>query len=353
MCAWPGFAGVRRALSIEMTPSRVSVCPPLAILIFLAASPIQWAEARPSAQLISLEDYVSELDRCSAAIANAGNDPSELRTARLSVPERWVVHSRGQTYVVNADWLATDLAKAETALHRNRSVLQEAQQDISVRRDAAQALAEADPARNLDSFKAKLGSILAAKEFQTTRGPTWLESLRARLYDWIVRQFEKLYTRLPHGRTVGNVIAWTVIALSSLVLLFWLVRAASRGGARPEMGLRGASKSRQDSAYWLRQARSLAARGDYRKAIHAAYWGGIARLEEAKVLTEDRSRTPRESLRLIQESAEHAALSQLTRRFELVWYGYRPAGSADWNEAVRQLETLGCLGSSTPAISAS
>jgi len=76
-------------------------------------------------------------------------------------------------------------------------------------------------------------------------------------------------------------------------------------------------------------------------------------LEEAKVLTEDRSRTPRESLRLIQESAEHAALSQLTRRFELVWYGYRPAGSADWNEAVRQLETLGCLGSSTPAISAS
>src|SRR5262249_55708318 len=148
--------------------------------------------------------------------------------------------------------------------------------------------------RNLNDSRARLNRILAAEEFQASHGPTWLESLRARIYDWIARQFEKLYGKFPRGRTIGNAIAWTVIALTTLVLLLWLVRAATPNGAPAEMDLRGASAGGQDSAYWLRQARAARASGDYRSAIHAAYWVGIARLEEAKLLTEDRSRTPRE-----------------------------------------------------------
>ena len=91
-----------------------------------------------------------------------------------------------------------------------------------------------------------------------------------------------------------------------------------------------------------------------RAAIHAAYWAAIVRMEETKSLPEDRSRTPRESLRLIQkESADYPPLVRLTERFELVWYGYRSATDADWSDAMQQLETLGCLRSSTAAISGS
>jgi hypothetical protein len=104
----------------------------------------------------------------------------------------------------------------------------------------------------------------------------------------------------------------------------------------------------------MREARAAAERGDYRAAIHAAYWAAVARLEETKSLPEDRSRTPRESLRLIRrENPAYAPLSQLTRRFELVWYGYRAATAADWTDAMQQLEALGCQRSSTPVISAS
>jgi hypothetical protein len=66
-------------------------------------------------------------------------------------------------------------------------------------------------------------------------------------------------------------------------------------------------------------------------------------MEKTKSLPEDRARTPRESLRLVgRDNGAYAPLAQLTRRFELVWYGYRDATAADWDDAVQQLEMLGC-----------
>ena len=71
------------------------------------------------------------------------------------------------------------------------------------------------------------------------------------------------------------------------------------------MDLSGTPGAPRGWQHWLREARAAAARGDYRAAIHAAYWAAIAHLEETKSLPEDRARTPRESLRLIRpESAE-------------------------------------------------
>ena len=80
----------------------------------------------------------------------------------------------------------------------------------------------------------------------------------------------------------------------------------------------------------------------------------MAQLEENRQLPEDRSRTPRESLRLLRrENAAYTPLSQLTRRFELTWYGYKSATSADWDDAMKQLEAIECLRSSTRAIASS
>ncbi len=328
---------------------------PAAILVFSGLCPVVRAEVASSPEPIGLEDYVSEIGRSSAALENSRNDRTELRKLERSLPKQWAVGAGSQIYIVDAQWLAADLAKGEVALERkDSSALEQVREDLAAHAEAAQALERSDAARNLRDSTAKLNRILATKEFQAIHGPSWLESLRARIYDWMVRQFQKLYAKFPRGRTIGNAIAWTVIALTTLVLLLWLVRAATQGGARPQLDLRGASAAGQDSVYWLGRARAAAAKRDYRSAIHAAYWAGIAGLEEAKLLTEDRSRTPRESLRLIRrESTEYAPLAQLTRRFELVWYGYRSVGSADWSDSIEQLERLGCLRSSTPAISAS
>jgi len=328
--------------------------PRLAILICLFFIFAVRAGAASTSQQRSLQEYIFELDKCSALLASSGNNPAVLRTLRMSLPGQWIVNVGNQTYTVSTDWLADGLARTETARHGDSTSLEQTRQQIAVHRDAAEALAARNSPQSLDESRAKLNRILEGKEFQAIHGPTWFEVLRARFYDWILRQLDKLFGRFRGGRAISNVIAWTLIALAALLLILWAVRATMRAGARPEMDLRGAAGPGRDSPYWLREARDAAARGDYRAAIHAAYWAAIARLEEMKSLPEDRSRTPRESLRLIRrESAEYAPLSQLTRRFELVWYGYRSANSADWSDAMQQLETLGCLRSSTPAISAS
>lgn len=317
----------------------------------------QWICARAASasnQAVTLQEYVSTLDRCSATLASSGNNSTAIRNLRMSLPDQWTVSAGNQSYTVSAEWLSAGLARVETAKHDPGLEVRLIQEQIAAHREAGQQLARAESSRNLDESKAQLNRILAAKEFQAIHGPTWWDLMMGRVWDWIRRQFEKLSGRLSPTHSIGNVIAWTVIVIVGLLLLVWAVRATSRMATRPEMDLRGANATGQDSAYWLRQAREAAARDDFRAAIHAAYWAAIARMEEAKLLTENRSRTPRESLRLVRrESAEYAPLLQLTRRFELIWYGYRAADSADWSDAVKELENLGCLRSSTPAISAS
>src|SRR5215469_7229330 len=110
------------------------------------------------------------------------------------------------------------------------------------------------------------------------------------------------------------------------------------------MDLRGSRPVGPDWRYWAHEAHAAAGTGDYRAAIHAAYWSARTRLEENHLLPEDRSRTPRESLRLVQRTnAAYTPLAQLTRRFELTWYGYREATSADWDDAAKELGTIECL----------
>jgi Domain of unknown function (DUF4129) len=265
------------------------------------------------------------------------------------------VMAGGQLYTVSTDWLTGALAALAIDTPASNPLLVETRQRLAALRAAAESLEEqSHPPPSLQQSRAQLDHILSAKEFQGAHGPSWFDVLKARFYAWIWRQLDRFLGHFRHGRAIGNAIAWTLIVLAALLLALWAVRASLRSGKQPEMDLEGASRPGGDWRDWLRNARAAAERGDYRSAIHAAYWAGVMRLEEAHRLPQDRARTPRESLRLIRrESAEYAPLAQLTRRFELVWYGYRSATEMDWSDAMQQLEKLGCLPSSTPAIAAS
>ena len=326
----------------------------LVILVLLPRVVFRQSAVAPAPeQPLTLQQYIAELDRCSAVLANSGSDSTALHKLRVSLPAKWTVKAGDQNFSVTTDWLYDDVARIEGDPRANTDLLQRAKQRLAEYHESAKAFAT-PAAQDVASSLAKLNEILGAREFQSIRGPSWFEIQRARLYSWIARHLENLFGHLGHGRAIANVVAWTAIALVALVLLLWLVRTSIRAGAQAKIDLRGASAAGQDWHFWLREARAAAASGDYRAAIHAAYWAAVARLEETNSLPEDRSRTPRESLRLIRrESAAYAPLSQLTRRFELVWYGYRAATDADWADAMQQLETLGCLRSSTPAISGS
>jgi hypothetical protein len=304
---------------------------------------------------ISLSEYISELDRCSQTLARAAADPvtegvterAVLRDLRASLPPVWKVRVGSTSYSVDTSWLADDLAAIAINPGAQQQRMAATKQRLAALRESAEALeaeTSRDQARQNDAqqnsaqTRAKLDAILRAKEFQGEHGPSWSDVLKARFYAWLGRQLDKLH--LPRSAAFGNTIAWVVIALAVGLVALWAVRNLVRGRS-PDINLRGAVAPGRDWRYWLREARSAAERRDYRAAIHAAYWAGVARLEEASLLPEDRSRTPRESLRLVRrESPEYTPLAALTRSFELVWYGYRAATETDWNNAMQQLEQL-------------
>jgi hypothetical protein len=303
---------------------------------------------QPPPKVISLQEYVTELRAASAALD--GESPTTIHAFRLSLPSEWIVLTDGQASSVKTDWLAAALLAQENAPKGATDELRQGRQRLAALREAAEALLSPANRADLDQSRAQVDRILRDREFQGAHEPSWLDKFKARVRAWIARHLETIFGRLGVSASVGNAIAWTLVALVGLVLAFWTVRSVLSAARRSEMDLHGSIAAGQDWRYWAREARAAAERGDYRAAIHAAYWTAVAQLEENHLLPEDRSRTPRESLRLIQRaSAAYDPLADLTRRFEVTWYGYGAATSTDWDDVRKQLETLECLRSSTPA----
>ena len=74
-----------------------------------------------------------------------------------------------------------------------------------------------------------------------------------------------------------------------------------------------------------------------------AYWCGIAFLEDKGAWRPDRSRTPREYLRVLGAAHEHRpVLQSLTRELEHVWYAGGDADASRYDAMLGELEKLGC-----------
>jgi Domain of unknown function (DUF4129) len=326
-----------------------------ALLMILGFPSALWsrpADSQAPNQPLSLQEYIAELRTASATLD--GRNPAAISAFRRALPNEWVVQVDQQSMKVETGWLAAALLIEENDPAANPGRLLRAQQHLAALREAAEALAMPAAGADLGQARAQIDGILRDREFQGSHEPSWLDRLEARIQAWISRQYERFFGRIGIPAPVGSAIAWTLVLLASLLVAFWGVRSWIAAASRADMDLRGGIPAGQDWRYWAAQARAAAERGDYRAAIHAAYWTAVARLEENHLLSEDRSRTPRESLRLVQRAnAAYTPLAQLTRRFELTWYGYHPATSADWDDAMQQLETLECLRPSTEAIAGS
>lgn len=296
-----------------------------------------------STQSLTLAQYIAELNHCSAVLNRSPVDSEAVRDLRATLPANWSVSTGDAHYAIGTEWLSGPLTTIENDPGNKNAAIVQARQRLEAYRREARDLADSMESQQLPSqSRNRLNAILSAREFQGQQAPTWFDLWKQRVRDWINRQFERIFGKV-RGRVIGNFVAWTIVILVGLLLLFWTLRFLMRAGQRSEMDLSGATPIGRDWRRWLREAWEAAGSGDYRTAIHAAYWAAIVRMEEMKSLPEDRSRTPRESLRLIDRgSATYAPLSQLTRRFELVWYGYRAATAEDWNDAAQQLENLGC-----------
>jgi hypothetical protein len=122
---------------------------------------------------------------------------------------------------------------------------------------------------------------------------------------------------------VGLVVAAVVVAL----VLAGLNRASSPGSVKPISEL--AQVLGMSAVEARRRAEESAQAGDYRSAIRYRCLGVLLALDEAGMLTFDRTATNREYL-FRAPGTIHDDLQPLLDRFDQIWYGDSPTNANEW-----------------------
>jgi len=305
------------------------------------------APQNDAAVALSLEAYAAQLQKYSTALDKIKNNPGEISRLRSSLPSGWTIQGNGANYQASAKWLSSALADLQAHPKNAASLARDIQFHLTALRQSAVELE--NPAAGISDAqaRARLDTVLHRREFGGIARESALQRLEARIERWLFDLIAGLLKRLHISAKMGNRLAWIFIGLVFLLIVFWVFRTLSSRTPAIEMPSADGELP-EHSRMWVAEALAAADRGEYREAIHCAYWAAILRLEDRKLLARDRSRTPRESLRLLRShSAEQTVLQDLTARFELIWYGYRLASPADWSGAKAQLEKFGCLKPST------
>jgi Domain of unknown function (DUF4129) len=265
---------------------------------------------------------------------------AKIEELRSSLPATWSVSTPERTYRISTNPLrdklgSTSAIKAETWLEQLQAEVESSGWKTT----------------NSETARAELNKILSGPGFQGVRPPSALELLRRRVGAWAGRMFMKLFGKISRHPVGAEILFWLLLLGGVTFIALWLFRySSSRDGMnalRPASSI-VTSRSWQE---WIRAARQASARGDLREAVHSAYWAAITRLEETGALPRDRTKTPREYLRLVNLTGADSSgsranykepLAKLTSRLERIWYANRVANPEDFYDSLRQLEALGC-----------
>jgi Domain of unknown function (DUF4129) len=321
----------------------IALCVPL-----LCSSPISTqapAVANPETikKIYDVTSFATELRRLDVELQNK-RDPSGIKDFREELPTFWNVSTPERSYSISTKPLRDQLNEASTDNAETwiEHLLEELQ---SAQRAEGQPLAAAHT---------QLSKILADRGFEGVRPPTYLELLRERASAWLQRMLLKLFFGLSRHPIGAKVLFWVVLIAGVGFVALWIFRYLSGRDSMSFFQPGSTTVTTVTWQEWIHAAREAAARGDFREAVHSAYWAGITRLEETGRLPRDRTKTPREYLQLIDarptgaEVDSHAAedykkpLAALTSRLERIWYANRLARLEDFDDTLRQLEALGC-----------
>jgi hypothetical protein len=188
-----------------------------------------------------------------------------------------------------------------------------------------------------DAERAVMKQVLAGRDFRGLEAESAQQSALEKFAQWINTFFENAGKLTAKAAWLGRVIVWGFILAVCVGLIWGLIQFERRWRVRlvpdSDVPAPGAASAR-DWQLWLEDGRRAAAAGQWREAIHFVYWAAISRLESKRLWPADRARTPREYLALVApEDARKAPLGALTRSFERVWYGGRPAGEPEYRRA--------------------
>lgn len=192
--------------------------------------------------------------------------------------------------------------------------------------------------------KPKLQQILQRREFRRVGA----QDASAILKEWAMRFLTQLFSKIgkdPRPFLLGvKIVVYSVCVLVGGLILWKLYRWAMREA--PPEAVREVipfAPSARNWRVWLSDARAAAAKGELREAVHSSYWAAISYLESKGTWRPDRARTPREYLRLIaQTSPTRPLLADITREFEVIWYGNHSPSVDECESFLAKVEQIGC-----------
>jgi Domain of unknown function (DUF4129) len=304
----------------------------LVLALLSSVASLALAASRPA---MSVSAYIAELDRLLLATRELADHPRR----GLEFPPAWLVQTDRRTFEVSTRSLQSDLDEWRAGAGDQAASLSRLADGLRALR--AEAVSLREPPVDVSGERALAARILAGREFQGVHGPTWLDRIKQRAAELLLKLLPMFGpSAIP---TIGRVVVNALIGLAVLMLAFWMYRTM-RVAAAVDTVLPGPlPASARAWTAWLTDARAAADAGDWREAVHLAYWCGIAFLEEQGAWRPDRARTPREYLRVIPSGSEYVPpLDALTRCCELVWYGTEHADAGTFAQAIAHLKKLGC-----------
>ncbi len=317
------------------------------IIVTADAPPTPPALTTGGTRTLSASAFLEELSPISKKLDDWADEdpepkPNEVSELRARLPKMWQIETADGSFLISA-------APLDQALQRAK--FDDASAWAETVTSLLQSYLKPAPTGATDP-RSQLQSILASSEFSAVHPKSAWDLFRERVSAWLQRLFGGLFAGLDRHPLVGNIVFWGILLLVvSLIarLLFQFLISRDRMEALPGQEIGTASRTWQE---WIRLAREAAERQQYREAVHASYWAGIARLEDIAVLPKDCAHTPREYLRAVARMSQNELsarpthylepLTGLTARLERVWYANRGAQARDFQDALAQLKDLGC-----------
>jgi hypothetical protein len=337
-------------LSVRSVGVLVAILFAFAVFHPAAAQTAQPAPPSTAIPAYDSQTFIQELGRLKAGLESARLSTESLRSYREALPEAWAVDAGGRHYEVPTDLLVSRIVKAERQPEIRGQQVDEARGYLDALASETESLSGETPPSS-DAARAKLNAILARSEYAHVQQESWWDKLRAQLTEILANALLRILRGVGGQASLGYELLWIGICAAAILIAYWIFRRWFRAARVQEMDLQAAAVPARSWQEWIFAAREAAGRGDYRIAVHCAYWAGIARLQDLGALAPDRAKTPREYLIALTKSklvlpetlaTRQQALTLLTSRLEKIWYGYQIATEADFRDSLTQLETLGC-----------
>jgi hypothetical protein len=269
------------------------------------------------------------------------NPDSDLREASGFIPSECDFSEGKNHFQFSMSAIQAELSGAESKSDKERTEeIRQLQAEVDRRLQGVNTYEH-----GVDStVRPKLRQIFTHPEFRRVGKQDAEAVIKEKLMRWMMKLFSFIAKNPEQATMFAKVFVWTVCGLVVVLIGWRLLRWAMEEGppeaAREYILFAPSAKSWKQ---WIEEAREARERGDLREAIHLSYWAAISYLESSGAWRPDNARTPREYLRLIaRDNPAWAALLEITRTFEVTWYGERVPELNDCEAMLARVEQIAC-----------